>query len=203
MCIRDRREPEPGARYIFWVDPCGGESPTENDPHDGVILKVHAGGLEHVASIRSRMEQKPFAYKVAEIAKLFNLALLIIERNGVGKGVLNYLVNDICYENLYLERKPDGELSGKYGWNTDHANKAQMVSDALAVIKNNTVVSYDKKLIRQLRSLVNKDGKIVAKSPAHDDRAISFCGAVGVSPQHYAPNVLASSDYVTFSGRRN
>ena len=196
------REPAPGERYIFWVDPCGGESPTDNDPHDGVILRIHAGGLAHVASICSRMEQKPFAYRVAEIGKLYNLALLIVERNGVGKGVLNYLVSDIGYGNLYQERKPDGELSGKWGWNTDHPNKAGMISAALAAIKGETVVSYDRKLIRQLRSLVNKDGKIIAKRPAHDDRAISFCGAVGVSPQRYIPSQLTVSDYVTF-GRRN
>jgi len=195
------KEPEPGARYIFWVDPCGGESPTDNDPHDGVILKIHAGGLEHVASIQSRMEQKPFAYKVAEIGVKYNLALLVVERNGVGRGVLNYLVNDICYKNLYMEIAASGELTGKYGWNTDHYNKAKVVSDAILAVKNDSVVSYDKKLIRQLRALVIKNGKIEAKKPAHDDRAISFCGAIGVSPSHYAQYTLAVGDYATFGSR--
>lgn len=192
------KEPEPGARYIFWVDPCGGESPTDNDPHDGVVLKLGPGGLEHVASIQSRMEQKPFAYKIAEIGVKYNLALLVVERNGVGKGVLNYLVNDISYKNLYLERAANGELTGKWGWNTNHSNKAKMVSDAILSIKNGSVITYDKKLIRQLRALVNKDGKIVTRKPARDDRAISFCGAVGVSPLHFLTSTLAVSDYVTF-----
>ncbi len=146
------KEPEPGAKYIFWVDPCGGESPTTNDPHDGVILKYNAGGLEQVAAIESRMEQKPLAYKVAEIATRYNMALLVIERNGVGKGVMNYLVNDIGYRNLYPERAANGELTGKWGWFTDHYNKAKIVSDTLSAIKSQSVVSYDKKLIRQLRA---------------------------------------------------
>jgi len=195
------KEPEAGARYIFWVDPCGGESPTDNDPHDGVILKLHAGGLEHVASIQSRMEQKPLAYKVAEIGVRYNLALLVVERNGVGRGVLNYLVNDIIYKNLFMERNAIGELTGKYGWNTDHFNKAKMISDAMLAIKNDSVITYDRKLIRQLRALVVKNGKIEAKKPARDDRAFSFCGAIGVSPQNYMPNKLAVGDYVSF-GRR-
>ena len=89
------KEPEAGSTYIFWVDPCGGESPTENDPHDGVILKLGPGGLEQVAAIHSRMEQKPLAFKVAEIGTKYNTALLVIERNGVGRGVLNYLVSDV------------------------------------------------------------------------------------------------------------
>jgi len=195
------KEPEVGARYIFWVDPAGGESPTENDPHDGVILKLGPGGLEHVASIQSRIEQKPFAYKVAEIGTRYNLALLVVERNGVGRGVLNYLVNDISYKNLYPERNAIGELTGKWGWFTDAYNKPLMVSDTILAIKNGSVASYDRKLIRQIRALVNKDGKIVVKKPARDDRAMSFMGAVEVSPQNYMPNTLAVGDYVTF-GRR-
>ena len=157
-----------------------------------------AGGLEHVAAIYSRMEQKPLAYKVAEIGQKYNQALLVVERNGVGKGVLNYLVNDISYKNLYMERRAGGELTGKYGWFTDHYNKANMISGAITAIKNGSVVTYDRKLIRQLRALVNKDGKIAAKKPAHDDRAIAFCGAIAVSPQNYAPRSLVVGDYVNF-----
>uniref|UniRef100_A0A6M3JE62 Putative terminase n=1 Tax=viral metagenome TaxID=1070528 RepID=A0A6M3JE62_9ZZZZ len=196
------KEPEPGARYIFWVDPAGGESPTENDPHDGVVLKLGPWGLEHVASVCSRMEQKPFAYKVAEIGTKYNLALLVVERNGVGRGVLNYLVNDIGYRNLYPERAANGELTGKWGWNTDHWNKAGMVGNTLTALKSNSVTTYDKKLIRQLRALINKDGKIQAKKPAHDDRAMAFMGAITASPSHTGGVELASGDFVTFPGRR-
>lgn len=195
------REPEAGAKYIFWVDPAGGESPTENDPHDGVILKFGPGGLEHVASVCSRMEQKPFAYKVAEIGVRYNLALLVVERNGVGRGVLNYLVNDIGYKNLHPEQNAAGELTGKWGWFTDHYNKALMVSDTILAIKNGSVVTYDKKVIRQLRALVNKDGKIIVKKPARDDRAMSFMGAIEVSPTHRPMHTLAVGEYVTFGGR--
>jgi len=195
------KEPEPGAQYIFWVDPAGGESPTENDPHDGVILKLGPGGLEHVASVHSRMEQEPFAYKIAEIGTRYNMALLIVERNGVGRGVLNYLVNNISYKNLYPEQNAAGELTGKWGWFTDGYNKPLMVSGAILAIKNNSVITYDRKLIRQLRALVNKDGKIVVKKPARDDRAMSFMGAIEVSPTHRPMSTLAVGDYVSF-GRR-
>lgn len=194
------KEPEAGAKYIFWVDPAGGESPTENDPHDGVILKLNPGGLEQVAAVCSRMEQMPFAYKVAEIATAYNSALLIVERNGVGRGVLNYLVNNISYKNLYAEQNAAGELTGKWGWNTDFYNKALMVSNTILAIKNNSVITYDRKVIRQLRALVNKDGKIASKS--RDDRAMSFMGAIQVSPQHYSVSTLAVGDYVSFGNRR-
>lgn len=193
------KEPEPGAKYVFWIDPAGGEGATDSDPHDGVILKIHAGGLEHVASICSKMEQKAFAYRVAEIGTKYNHAMMVVERNGIGKGVLNYLVNDISYKNLYPERKPNGELSGKWGWNTDHANKAMIAGDTLAAVKRDSVITYDRKLIRQLRALVYKDGKIA--SPIHDDRAMAFMGAVSISAQargYSVGNKLAVSDYVTF-----
>lgn len=197
------KEPEPGAQYIFWVDPAGGESPTENDPHDGVILKFGPGGLEHVASIQSRMEQKSFAYRVAEIATFYNSARLIVERNGVGRGVLNYLVNDIVYKNLHPEQNAAGELTGKWGWFTDAYNKPLMIGNTLTAIKNSSVVTYDRKLIRQIRALVNKDGKVIVKKPARDDRAMSFMGAISVSPSHKPMMELAVGDYVNFDyGRR-
>lgn len=192
------REPEPSGKYIFWVDPAGGEGATENDPHDGVILKLNPWGLEQVAAVCSRMEQKPFAYKIAEIGTRYNLALLVVERNGIGKGVLNYLVNDIGYKNLYPERAANGELTGRWGWNTDHYNKSSMAGDTKTAIKNGSVVTYDRKLIRQLRALVYKDGKIKAKAPARDDRAMSFMGAIEVSPQHSPMSGLVVGEYVTF-----
>lgn len=68
--------------------------------------------------------------------------------------MLNYLVNDIGYKNLYMERNAVGELTGKYGWNTDHYNKANMVDGAKTAIRNESVMTYDRKLIRQLRALV-------------------------------------------------
>jgi len=200
------KEPEPGAKYIFWVDPAGGEGATDNDPHDGVVLKLGPGGLEQVAAVQSKMEQKPFAYKIAEIGVRYNLALLVVERNGVGRGVLNYLVNDIVYRNLYMERAANGELTGKYGWNTDHSNKAGMVSDTLLAIKNNSVISYDRKLVRQLRGLIYRNGKIEAKKPLHDDRAMAFMGGTSVSGQAgsglMAGSAIMGSDYVTFGNRR-
>ena len=123
-------------------------------------------------------------------------------RNGVGRGVLNYIVNDISYKNLYMEQAANGELTGKWGWNTDHYNKGGMVGDAKLAIKNGSVVTYDKKVIRQLRALVYRDGKIVVKKPARDDRAMAFMGAIAVSPTHSQSSKLAVGEFVTFSGRR-
>lgn len=194
------KEPEPGARYIFWVDPAGGEGATDSDPHDGVILRLHAGGLEQVAAICSKMEQKPFAFKIGEIGMRYNKALLVVERNGVGKGVLNYLVNDVRYTNLYMERKPNGELSDKYGWVTSHPNKAFLASNLLTTIKSESIITYDRKTIRQVRALVYKNGVIEGKGDTHDDRAISLMGAAAIANQSFtSPGThMEPGSYVTF-----
>lgn len=203
------KEPEVGQRYIFWVDPAGGEGATEQDPHDGVILRVHPGGLEHVLSIRSWIGQKELAYKVVQVAQRYNTALLVVERNGVGKGVLNYLVNDIAYGNLYHEKKENWKIgTGKppierWGWNTDHANKALIVSDTIEAVKNDRVVSYDRSLIGQLRGLIYRDGKIEGKD--RDDRAIAFCGAVSVAGGNVGVGMgrpLAVGEYATWKANK-
>jgi len=194
------KEPEPGALYTLWLDPCGGEAIGPSDPHDGVILKIHAGGLEHVASFRSYMEQKPMAEKTSQIGYFYNTAMVVVERNGVGKGVLNYLVNDFMYPNLLPEVDANSEPNGKWGWFTDKFNKPKMISDTIEAMKELRVVSYDLSLVSQLRALVIKDGKIVAKD-SRDDRAMAFCGAVCISPRNINMSRLAVGSYVTFGSK--
>ena len=190
------KEPEPLAKYIFWVDPCGGEAVGTNDPHEGVILKIHAGGLEHIASIYSVAEQRVLAEKVVKWATKYNNALLVVERNGVGKGVLNYVV-DQSYKNIYMDTKPDGTSTGKWGWYTTAGNKATMVDNCIDAIKHGSVITYDRKLIRQLRALVYKDNKIIPKG-TRDDRAMAFMGAITVALQYPVRHKLFVTDYVSF-----
>jgi hypothetical protein len=214
------KEPAALEKYIMWVDPCGGEAVSKNDPHDGVILRIHAGGLEHVASFRSQMQTKPFAQELAQIGMKYNKALMVVERNGVGKSTLDMLVQVVRYPNLYMHIekgetlrqsglgemvKNTSKVSEKYGWTTTHDNKSRLVSDTIEAIRNGTVVSYDKDLVRQLRGLVftNKGG-IEASHGLHDDRAISFCGAVSLALDariQVGMSKVVEYDYVTFGKR--
>lgn len=196
------RPPELGQRYVVWCDPCGGESVSNNDPHDGVVLRIHPGGLEQVAAFCTTLDQKAQAYLCAEVASKYNNAMLVVERNGVGKGVLNYLVMDIRYPKLYMEIGPTGEITGKYGWFTTKENKSHMIAETIQAFKNDRVVTYDRKVIRQLRALVNvntKTGyKVEAKKPARDDRAMAFMGAISISLVSSFSSHLAVGDYVNF-----
>jgi hypothetical protein len=197
------KEPEPLGKYIFWVDPCGGEAVSTNDPHDGVILRITPGVLEHVASIYSRLEQKAFAVEVDKWGRRYNMAKLIVERNGVGKGVLNYLVNDLGYTNLYAELSPTGEFTGKWGYYTQHDGKTTMVSDTKTAFQNGRIVTYDRKTLSQLRSLVTINGKIAAKGTARDDRAMSFMGAIMFSGMTgMSQGKMVEGDYVTFGRKK-
>jgi hypothetical protein len=189
------REPESSGKYIFWVDPCGGEVVSPGDPHDGVVCQITPGGLLHVASVYSHMEQKPFANIICKVGKFYNNAMLVVERNGVGKGVLNYILSDNSYPNLYAERKANGELSGKWGFWTDEGNKAGMVSDTIDAIKNQRFLTWDKKLIRQFKGLVIKDGKITHKLPNRDDRAMSAMGCNYIVGSYTGGHRLAHGDY--------
>lgn len=195
------KEPDPNGRYVIWIDPAGGEgSATENDPHDGVIGRISPGGIEHVASIRSHMEQKPFAKRVKEIGLAYNKAMVAVERNGVGRGVLNYLVTDpdCMYPNLLPEYGPDGLPNGKWGITTTHESKAVMVSDWIQSVINGRFLTYDKQVIRQARALYYKDGKVMSK--IHDDRIMAAMGMVMISGQaRYSSGYSVTiGDYVHF-----
>jgi hypothetical protein len=76
-----------------------------------------------------------------------------------------------------------------------------MVSDTMDAVGNDSVVTHDRKVIRQLRALIHKDTKIIPRPPARDDRAMAFMGAISITPiaaLSLGTGRITSGDYVTW-----
>lgn len=88
-----------GCKYVLGVDSAKG---TGLDYSVVQVLKYKDKyEIEQVAVYRNnKISTNDFAQIVVEIAKFYNEALVMIENNGVGEGVINTLWFDIEYENL-------------------------------------------------------------------------------------------------------
>ncbi len=76
--------PQPGHRYIVGVDPAGGGT-----DGDYAVLQVMEQGLGlQCAELRGYLNPRELAREAAALAREYNGALLVVERNNHGSGVL-------------------------------------------------------------------------------------------------------------------
>ena len=98
--------PRPGAQYIIGVDPCGWMG---GDPASIQVLEVWEDRWEQAAVMNNNMIDPPrLAQFIIHLARKYNDALVVIENNGVGLGVLSPLVTAMEageIRNLYYNQR--------------------------------------------------------------------------------------------------
>ena len=98
--------PQPGKQYIIGVDPAGGGS--EGDYSCAVVIE-RTPALQ-CAELHGHFSPRELASKVIDMGKAYNRALLAVERNNHGYGVLAHLQRE-GYANLYCEGEQPGWLA--------------------------------------------------------------------------------------------
>jgi len=131
---------------------------------------------EQVATVHGRFEPVEFAFILQRIGRLYNNALLGVERNNHGHAVLSTLIYGTGdgsvkpYRNLYLHWEDD-----RPGWPTNTKTRPLMIAD-LALEYNNPqhYKIRDKMIISEAMSfIVNAKGKAEASPGAFDDLVIA------------------------------
>ena len=115
-------QPEEDAIYVIGADPCGHAA---RDHASFQVLKVYNGEWTQVASFAHHVDPLEFSKKLVEAGTKYNKAVIVVESNGVGQGVLS-LLRDWNYPNIYFEkaRRPGFTVSTKtldqnLGWLID------------------------------------------------------------------------------------
>lgn len=162
--------PVPGKRYLVAVDPAGGGS--EGDYSAAEVVEIesalqcaefagHVGGLE-------------LAELVAKLAHEYNEALLVVERNNHGSGVLSLLESVCHYPRCYGK-------SGQPGWLTNSVSRPAAIGRLNACLIDRADRFMSRKLMAELRSFVRMaDGSTCARAGTHDDRVMAMAIALAV-----------------------
>jgi len=161
--------PIAGRRYLVAVDPAGGGSDGDSSAAQVLDLETglqcaefagHVGGLE-------------LAQLVTDLAREYNQAWLVVERNNHGTGVLA-LAGTVCkYSRIYSQ---DGEP----GWLTTSLSRPAVLALLNAALIESADLFQSRCLLAECRTFVRlPGGKSGARAGAHDDRVMAM--AIGLA----------------------
>ncbi len=123
------REPESSGDYVIGVDVA--EGLPGGDASCAIVLERETA--EQVAELHGRWPVHVFSAKLDELGRMYNNALIGVERNNHGHTVLVLLSTQHAYPNLYAHKDYDarGSTRARLGWETNAKTKPLMI-DGLA-----------------------------------------------------------------------
>ena len=155
--------PIAGKDYVVAVDTAGGGA-------DGDFAAVQVIEMEsgmQCAELQQRLGTLELARASAALAREYGSpgrgALIAVERNNHGAGVLAYLDSVERYARVY-------EQSGVAGWLTTAGSKPGMISRMGALLVDSPWLFFSKRLLGECRTFVSMaGGRTGAANGAHDD----------------------------------
>jgi hypothetical protein len=158
-----------GRRYIIGVDSAGGGS--QGDYACAEVIE-RTMGLQ-CAELRGHFPPLELARRVVELGKNYGQALLAVERNNHGYGVLAHL-RDMRYANIF-------EKDGALGWLTSAVTRPAMIENMVAVFAAEPKLFHSPRLLEECRTFVRReDGNAAAADGAHDDCVMAMAIALEV-----------------------
>ena len=158
-----------GKQYIVGVDPAGGGS--EGDYSCAQVIERRTG--MQCAELHGHFPPRELAAKLMELAKIYNDALLAVERNNHGYGVLAHLRAAGC-GSVYRE-------GGQDGWLTSAVTRPAMIENLAAVLATAPGLFRSPRLLKECRTFVRQvDGSTGAAAGTHDDCVMAMAIALEV-----------------------
>jgi hypothetical protein len=162
--------PQPEKEYIVGVDPAGGGS--DGDYACAEVIEITSG--VQCAELHGHFPPRELAKKVVELARQYGDALVAVERNNHGYGVLAHLRTSEAYSNIYAE-------GHKEGWLTSAVSRPRMIENLAAILMTAPEIFNSQRLLSELRTFVrHADGSSCASSGAHDDSVMAMAIAMAV-----------------------
>jgi len=161
--------PQDRKHYIIGVDAAGGG--TAGDYACAQVIE-RASGLQ-CAEWRGHYPPYELARKVIQLGERFGRALVAVERNNHGYGVLAHL-KDMEYENLFVK-------DGQEGWPTNVVTRPTMIEILGGTLIEQPSLFHSPRLLGEMKTFVRyPDGHGAAAEGAHDDCVMAMAIALAV-----------------------
>ena len=172
--------PQAGKQYILGVDPAGGGS--EGDY--ACVQVIERRTAMQCAELQGHFPPRELALKTIALGRCYNNALLVVERNNHGYGVLAHLRAEGS-SNVFRDGEQDG-------WLTSAASRPAMVENLAAVLVTEPKLFRSRRLLNECRTFVRyPDGSSRAAGGAHDDCVMSM--AIALAARQAAAGELPRS----------
>jgi hypothetical protein len=167
-----------GKEYIVAVDPAGGGS--EGDYSAAQVLELETG--LQCAEFAGHVGGLELARLMTELAREYNQAWLVVERNNHGSGVLALLESVCGYQRIYRQ-------NGQAGWLTTSLSRPAALGRLDAGLVEQPERFQSRKLLAECRSFVRTaDGKSGARAGTHDDRVMAMAIGLGARAELLGKN---------------
>jgi hypothetical protein len=172
-------DPVAGHRYVVGIDFASGRAKDYN-----TFVVYDADSMEVVAVHKSKWLPDQMLDEAVCIAKIYNKALIVPERNGIGQALVDRLTRELGYRNVYREEDPSRvkyHKGAKHGFATS-ATTRKWLLEALAKAVHRLEISIpDERVIDEMDKFVfvDDDGeRAEAGENANDDLVIALALAL-------------------------
>jgi hypothetical protein len=160
-------EPRYGREYIIGVDPAGGS--TEGDYACAEVIDKKTA--MQCAELHGHYPPRELSAKLLELGRAYNHALLVVERNNHGYGVLANL-RAAGYTRVFRDGNQDG-------WLTSAVTRPAMVENLAAVLSLKPQLFHSTRLLSECRTFIrHADGRSGSASGSHDDCVMAMAIAL-------------------------
>lgn len=204
-CLKIWRAPAEKMRYVVAAD-IGGTRAASNWSVASVLAFPEGGVPEVAAQWRGHVPHDCLVRILADLARYYNLALLVVEsntlesRDALMEDSAEFIVNRLarCYGNLYRRESFDtvtGERSTRIGFHTNRSTKAMLIINLQGLVRERAYIERDNDACNELATYEHcPGGAYGARRGFHDDilmsRAIGLF--VGSSRRLSAAGILPS-----------
>lgn len=168
------KEPRDGHEYIIGVD-CAEGVGEEGDNNCFQVLDMAT--LEQCAEFYSNIvPPNVFAQIVYEMGYYFNIALVVVENNGVGAAISKSLQHDLAYENLFYDPKKGKSAQNKIGVQIGPSNRPVYLESLQHRLVNNTLKVNSTRFVEELNTFIYNPSKrrAEARKGYHDDAIMAM-----------------------------
>ncbi len=152
------------------VDPAGGGA--EGDYSALQVMDVQTG--MQCAEMRCKAGGYELALEVEKLAREYNQAVVVVERNNHGSGILAYLTGVCRYPRIF-------EQNGQQGWLTSTLTRPVMIGGLGAALVETPEIFSSERLLQECRTFVrHRNGKMAAQNGEHDDCLMAMAIALEV-----------------------
>ena len=156
--------PQPARDYLVAVDTAGGGSSGDFC----AVQVIDMGTGIQAMELQQRLRPSELAVVIVELAKEYNDALLVVERNNTGYGVLAHLTDSVDKRRIYKQ-------NGEQGWYTCAESKEKALNRLNVLLTREPNRFMSRRFLGECRTFVNLDGgKLGAAGGAHDDLVMAM-----------------------------
>jgi len=177
------QEPLPDREYFMVADVARGDG---SDFSVAQVFEVQS--MNQVAEYQGKITPDMFAPLLFSIATEYNNALLVIENNSLGIGVLSRL-QELEYKNLYYSVKSTHEyvdeltaeaIGGVAGFTMSMKTRPLVVAKFEEFVRNKLITINSRRLANEVKTFIWHNGRAQAMRSYNDDLIIASCIACWV-----------------------